>query len=510
MNLAAGIKEIVSAKGIPQELILDTVEEVLTQAYKKFKGVEKINVVSDLENNLLDVFLVKEAVNEVDDQVNQIKLDEAKEILKDEELEEGQMVDLPTAPFNDFKEKEIVWVSENILNKINNIEKDVIKYEFVKKKNRLVSGTIIKIDQKGNIFIDLGKTIALLPIEEQSPVEHYEMDDMIKAVVKDVGGKSKRRVRGEISPGNVQVVLSRTSPDLVKELLAVEIPEIADGVVNIKRIVREAGYKTKIAVTSDNVDPVAPCIGPHGIRITSVVKELGGEKIDVIRYEEEPVIFIKSALTPAKVGRVIFQDENEKMAFAVVEMDQLAYAYGRRKMNVILAAKLTGWKINIKTESEVEDENIEAASVKELENIFMDGTPISELPGFNEDTIEKLSESNIFTIESLVELNEANELGNIESLTEEEIKNIKDTLSEFVEVEEEGNDEETEYEGTPLNILPDFTEGWITILQNGGIISIEDLVEAVQEDTLANVEGLEENDIKEIKRILAENVEIEE
>ncbi len=508
MNLAEGIKSIVSAKGIPEELILDTVKEVLTQAYVKFKSVNEINVNSDLDNNILEVFVVKTASEKVTDKINQISYQEASESLEVEleEINEETKVEVLTEPFKDFKEKEIVWISENILYKINNIEKDVIKYEFVKKRNTIVSGTIVKIDNSGNIFVDLGKTLALLPADEQSPVEHYEMDDMIKAVVTDVG--SKRRGRGEYGLGSVQVYLSRKSPELVRELLNVEIPELADGVIEIKRIVREAGYKTKVAVDSDTIEPVAPCIGPHGIRITSVVKELGGEKVDLVRYTDDYVTFVKNALTPAKVERVIVNDERN--VFAVVDMDQLAYAYGRRKMNVILAAKLTGSKINIKTETEVEDEQLEASNMQELHDIFVDGTPLSDLPGFSEDIINKLSENGVSTIEQLVEVDSEDIYTQLEGFSEEDVSEIKKMLSENVEVEMEDEEGAEVFEGTDLSVLPDFKDEWIEVLKENNVSCIEDLIEIVQEDTYDSLEALSDDDKAEIKKILFENVEIEE
>lgn len=518
MNLAAGIREIVSAKGISEELVMDTVKDILTKAYQKFKGVNEIKIVQELDKNILDVFVVKQAVGRVTDKVNQILIREAAELLGQETVEKGELVDYRVNPITDFKEKEIAWVSENIMNRINNIEKDVIKYEYENKRNKLVSGTIVKIDERGNIYVDLGKTIALLPAANQSPVEHYEMDDMIKAVVRDViSGRGKRsRNKKDLNPSNVQIFLSRTSPELVRELLNQDIPEIGEGTIEIKRIVREPGYKTKVAVASDTIEPVAPCIGPHGVRITNVVKELGGEKIDVVRYSDDSDSFIKNALTPAKVERIIVQDESSKMVFAVVGMDQLAYAYGKQKKNVILAARLTGWKINIKTEAEIDEEQIESADVKELKNMFIDGTPLDELPGLGEDIIAALQENDVHTVESLVEVDEISGYANLSGLSEDQIKKIKKVLSESVEVEVEGEEggtdtpNEEDDEGTSLGMLPDFNKKWIEKLKTAGITSIEELVDASQSGRLPGVEGLDAEEVKAIQAVLAENVEVED
>ena len=215
---------------------------------------------------------------------------------------------------------------------------------------------------------------------------------------------------------------------------------MSDGSIEVKRITRDPGYKTKIAVYSDVVDPVSSCIGPHGMRITNVVKELGGEKIDIIRYSDEPKMFIKAALTPAKVSRVIIQDANSKTVFAVVDKDQLSYAYGKQKKNVVLAARLTGWKINVKTESEVVEEKIESEDMKGLHDIFLSGTPITDLPDLDSSIISILEESGITTVEKLLEVDEENGYEQIEGLKEKDIKKIKKILSESVEFEEEGTD----------------------------------------------------------------------
>lgn len=515
MNLA-GIREIVKSKGISEEVILDVVKEILTKAYMKFKGAEEIVVNQELDSNVMEVFILREVVedeSQLEDTMNQVALEDAQKALKKKDIQLKEVVQYPSDPMKDFKEKEILWVSENILNKINLIEKDSIKYEYQRKKNELVTGTIIKKDDYGNIYVDLGNTMAMLPLDNQSPVEHYEVDDMIKAIVVEVeGNRSKRRER--FKKRNVQVFLSRSTPELVKELLRMEVPEVSDGIIEIKRISREPGYKTKVAVHSDTIDAVSTCIGPHGIRVTNVVKELGGEKIDIIRYSQEPREMIKHALTPAKVYRIIVENEETNSAFAVVEADQLAYAYGRQKKNVILAARLCGWKINIKTESEIEDEQIEAAGMQELKNVF--STPLSELP-LSEELINLLHENNVYSVEQLVEVEEQNSYASLESLEEDQVKIIKEVLSETVEVEdieesyeEEVVEEEEEWEGTLLSELPDFKEAWIEVLNSENIQYIEELIELSQNDQLQEIGGLSDEDRAAISSILSENVEIEE
>ncbi len=468
MNLAAGIRELGASKGISEELVFDTLKEVLVKAYIKFEKAQEIFIEQDNETHNIFIYIQKEVVKKVKDPTLEISLKEAQKLYPEIEINLTDKVNIPSEPVKIFNEREIAWVSENIINRVNLIAKDIVKHEFMKKKNKVVSGYIIKIDSKG-IYVDLEKTIGFIPNQEISPLEHYEQDDMIKAMVVDVIGgqipnKNFKR-RDDLSPKMVQVFLSRNHPDIVKELLSVEVPELADGSIEIKNIARDAGYKTKIAVYSDLVDPVSSCIGPHGVRITNVVKELGGEKIDVVRYSEEPRDYIRNALTPAKVERVIIQDEENNMAFAVVESDQLAYAYGKQKKNVILAAKLTGWKINVKTENEVEEEQIESSDVKELKNIFMDDTeeyeetPLNELPGLDLSIIALLEENNVDTVEKLWEVDENDKYHLLKGLGAEQIEIIKKIIAESVEIEEEEEEssqdfpiEEGESEGEEENV----------------------------------------------------------
>lgn len=467
MNLAAGIRELGASKGISEELVFDTLKEVLIKAYIKFEKAQEIFIEQDEETNNILIYIQKEVVKKVSDPTLEITLKEAKKLYPEIEISLTDKINIPSEPIKLFNEREIAWVSENIINRINIIAKDIVKHEFMKKINKVVSGYIIKIDHRG-IYVDLEKTIGFIPAQEISPLEHYEQDDMIKAMVVDVigGGQIPNRNfrrRDDLSPKMVQVFLSRNHPDMVKELLAMEVPELADGSIEVKNISRDPGYKTKLAVYSDLVDPVSACIGPHGVRITNVVKELGGEKIDVVRYSEEPRDYIRSALTPAKVDRVIIQDEENNMAFAVVESDQLAYAYGKQKKNVILAARLTGWRINVKTENEVEEEQIESSDVKELKNIFMDDideyeeTPLNELPGLDLSIIALLEENNIDTVEKLWEVDENDKYHLLKGLGTEQAEIIKKIIAESVEIEEEDESvldtpEGGEYEGDEENI----------------------------------------------------------
>ena len=226
MNLAAGIRELGASKGISEELVFDTLKEVLVKAYIKFEKAQEIFIEQDNETHNIFIYIQKEVVKKVKDPTLEISLKEAQKLYPEIEINLTDKVNIPSEPVKIFNEREIAWVSENIINRVNLIAKDIVKHEFMKKKNKVVSGYIIKIDSKG-IYVDLEKTIGFIPNQEISPLEHYEQDDMIKAMVVDVIGgqipnKNFKR-RDDLSPKMVQVFLSRNHPDIVKELLSVEV-----------------------------------------------------------------------------------------------------------------------------------------------------------------------------------------------------------------------------------------------------------------------------------------------
>lgn len=510
VKLAAGMKEIIQEKGLSEDLILDVVKEVLSQAYKEYFGAEKISLEMDIYSNTFEVFIPKKIVKRVRDPRTQISSKQAMDLLKTKEIDES-LTEIAVAfnPMQDFSPTEIMKISDSILYKIKNIEKHSLRDEFYKKKGKLASGTVIKITEEGDIFVDLGKTIGIIPLLEQSPLEHYENGDNIKSVVVGIDNHSKSDSTRKKNR-KAEVILSRKSPALIKELLFIEIPEIADGNIEIKGISRLAGYKSKVLIeTHANINGVAACIGPHGIRITSIIKEIGGEKIDIIEYNSNIRELVKSALVPAKVDRVVLakDDEEQDIIYAVVAQDQLAYAFGKQKQNVILVSKLLSKKIQIQTDEEMVEKNIQEEYVQEIHDIF--GTTLDKLD-LEEELVKKLQQNNVASVEQLVQIHLNHQYKTLTYLTEEEKQIIQKSIKENVEISQEPSDEEDliEAHGTPLSVLEDLSP-WINVLQKNHITTIEQLVEAHNEE-FAGVIELSKEDKNKIYTIIIDNIEIED
>ena len=328
-------------RGIKKEYLLESIETALVLAYKKnFDSSENVKVEIDKETGATHVYSVKEVVDEVENNVTQISLEKAKKINKT--LKVGDQVDIEIVPKN-FGRIAAQTATQVIKQKIREAERDVLYAEYSDRKGEIVSGQIQKAD-RGLIVMDLGKLEGVMPIKEQIPTEKYKVNDKIKAYVLDVE-------RGE--KGAPQVIISRSHPDFVRKLLEFEIPEIYEGLIEIKSVSRDPGKRCKVAVYSqdENIDPVGSCVGQKGIRIQNVINELNGEKIDVIEWDPDISTFIAAALLPASIMAVDIK-EDEKFAQVIVPDDQLSLAIGKAGQNVRLAAKLTNWKIDIKSESQ--------------------------------------------------------------------------------------------------------------------------------------------------------------
>ncbi|AEB76125.1 transcription termination factor NusA [Clostridium botulinum] len=339
------LREIVKEKGIEEQLLFDTVEDALVSAYKKnYAKVggnsQNVKVTIDRENGEIHVYAQKR-IEEDPLTINEISLEEAREF--NPKYEMGDIVDLEVTP-KSFGRIAAQTAKQVVIQRIKEAERKVIYNEFIAKEFDIITGTVIRKD-KGNVFVDLEKTEAVLGPNEQIPSEEYNFNDKLKLYIVEVKNTTK----------GPQVVVSRTHPGLVKRLFELEVPEIYEGVVEIKSIAREAGSRTKIAVYSndENVDATGACVGPKGMRVQNIVTELKNEKIDIIKWDKDPEKYIANALSPARVVSVEIDEEN-KSAKIVVEDGQLSLAIGKEGQNVRLAAKLTGWKIDIKSESQVE------------------------------------------------------------------------------------------------------------------------------------------------------------
>lgn len=345
------VHEISKEKGIQEDVLFDALESALSSAYKKnFGSAQNVKISMNRETGDVHVYAEKSIVEQVEDNLLEISLDDAKKIDRNYNL--GDIIDIEVTP-RTFGRIAAQTAKQVVVQKIREAERGIIYDEFASKENDLINGTVLRKD-KQNVYIDLGRTEAVLGPNEQMPGEVYNFSDRLKLYIVEV----KKTNKGP------QIVVSRTHPGLVKRLFEFEVPEIFQGIVEIKSIAREAGSRTKIAVHSndENVDPIGACIGPKGGRIQAIVDELNGEKIDVIKWSKSPEEFISSALSPAKVLSVNII-ENEKCAKVVVMDYQLSLAIGKEGQNARLAAKLTGWKIDIKSQSQTEDGSVESKTV---------------------------------------------------------------------------------------------------------------------------------------------------
>ena len=331
------LNEIEKEKNISKEVLLDAIDAALVSAYKRNYNTNQNNVVVNIDRDSgeVKVFVQKEVVEDVEDNLSQIALDEARKISASYEI--GDIVNIEDIP-GDFGRIAAQTAKQVVMQRIREAERNMIYDEFSEKEHKVVIGTIQRIERR-NIYLDIGKTEAYLAPNEQVPGEKYDFHQRLKVYVTEV----KKTTKGPL------VTVSRTRPALVAKIFEEEIPEIADGTVEIKSVSREAGSRSKIAVWSKdpNVDPIGACIGAKGTRVQSIVDELGGEKIDIVRYSEDPAEFIKASLNPAEVVSIsVVADEKE--ASVIVPGYQLSLAIGKEGQNARLAARLTGYKIDIK------------------------------------------------------------------------------------------------------------------------------------------------------------------
>lgn len=336
------LNQIEKDKGVSKEILIEALEAALISAYKRNYSTttQGVRVSIDRENGEIRVFAQKNVVKEVLDEQAEIILEEAKKINK--KLKVGDILENEVTP-KTFGRIAAQTAKQVVMQRIREAEREIIFDEFANREGDIMSGLVQRVDRK-NVIIDMGKIEAILAPQEQTPGEVYRQNERIKTYVLEV----KKTTKGP------EVYVSRTHPGLVKRLFELEVPEIHEGIVEIRSIAREAGSRAKIAVYSheENVDPVGACVGQRGTRVQNIVDELQGEKIDIIEWSSSPEEFIASSLNPSKVIKVeIF--EEEKAARVIVPDYQLSLAIGKEGQNARLAAKLTGWKIDIKSESQI-------------------------------------------------------------------------------------------------------------------------------------------------------------
>ncbi len=341
------IEALEAEKGISKEELFELVEGALVSAYKKDYGAnQKVSAYIDRESGDISIYASVQIVEVVEDESTEMSIQEAQEI--DPDFEVGNEFDFIVTP-KDFTRIAAQNVKNTIMQKIKETEREMVYNEYIDKVGTIMIGTVQR-ENRGTLYVNLGKSDGILPIKEQTPGETYYPGDRIRVYVMDV----KKTTKGP------QIFLSRSHPGLVKQLFYREVPELEDGLVEIKSIAREAGSRTKIAVYAlDDIDPIGACVGTRFTRVQNVVDELTNEKIDILEWSEDPEEFIKNALSPAKVETVEI-DEEEQIARVTVPEYQLSLAIGKSGQNVRLAAKVSGWKIDIKSASDEGSKELEA------------------------------------------------------------------------------------------------------------------------------------------------------
>ncbi|WP_054949869.1 transcription termination factor NusA [Numidum massiliense] len=337
------LDELEKEKGIGKDILLDAIEQALISAYKRnFNSAQNARVDIDRATGKVRVFARKTVVEDVLDPRLEISHVAANEISPVYNLDD--VVEIEVTP-RDFGRIAAQTAKQVVTQRIREAERSMIYEEYVDREDDIVTGTVQRHDSR-YYYISLGKTEALMPLAEKMPTERFQTHDRVKAYITKVEKTTK----------GPQILVSRTHPGLIKRLFELEVPEIYDGIVEIKSVAREAGYRSKIAVYSqqDDIDPVGACVGPRGMRVQTVVSELKGEKIDIVRWSDDPQAYVANALSPSKVVSVDI-DEDNKLAQVVVPDYQLSLAIGKEGQNARLAAKLTGWKIDIKSQSEADE-----------------------------------------------------------------------------------------------------------------------------------------------------------
>ena len=383
-EILAVMDELEKERGISKDYLVEALEEALVKAYKQNfdadENVENVKVTIDKQTGEMHVYSAREVVEELPVPELEISLEDARKI--DKNYNVGDVVNIEIKP-KDFGRIAAQKAKQVVVQKIREAEKEMVFTEFNDKKGEIVSGIIQKADGK-IVVMDLGKLEGIMPLKEQIPTETYRVNDKIRGYVLEVEKGLK---------GTPQVIVSRSHPDFVRKLFEFEIPEIYEGLIEIKSISRDPGSRSKIAVYSrdENIDPVGSCVGQKGVRIQNIINELNGEKIDVIEWNEDPAIYIAAALLPAQVMAVDIK-EDEKFAQVIVPDDQLSLAIGKSGQNARLAAKLTNWKIDIKSESQIREillsqMNSEESETEEIENKKVDENSESKVE--TEETAKK-------------------------------------------------------------------------------------------------------------------------
>jgi len=409
-EILEALNQITKEKNLDIEFVLETLESgLLLAAKKKFGNTDNVSVKIDLETGEIDMYATKKVVDKVSDKNIEITLEEAKKIEPQAEIESEIAVPIG---FEEFGRNAIIAAKQILIQRVREAERDKIFEEYKNRLGEIVTGNVQQIE-KGSLIINLGKAEAVIPPKEQIQRERYRQGDRVRAFILDV----QRSARGP------QIILSRANAGFLGRLFELEVPEIFEKIIEIKAIAREPGERSKIAVSSidDRVDPVGACVGVKGTRVQSVVRELNNERIDIVPWHPDPQIFATRALSPAKIVRIDLFEEDNSMTL-VVEDDMLSLAIGKGGQNARLAAKLTGWKINILSEAEYR-------STKKPE----EGPKIvlGSLPGIGKKIEEKLTAAGIDSVQELVKT-KLETLTEIEGVGKKKAEKLIESAKEYL------------------------------------------------------------------------------
>ncbi|HHU37292.1 MAG TPA: transcription termination/antitermination protein NusA [Treponema sp.] len=430
-QMAEAIRQLVQEKGIDEDLVFSMIEETLKAAYKRKFGTNENAVVTFTDDHTdVSIYSRKTIVDGVYNPVLEIELEDAIELDPDCEIGDELLIEVDPREFDRIS---VQSAKQTAHQSIRDIQKDTLYSEYKDKVGEIIIGYFQR-ERNGNIYVDLGKVEGILPKKFQSPREVYRQNDRIKAFITEV----------KKTPSGLQIVLSRTDPDFVRRVMELEIPEVYDRTVEIQKIVREPGYRTKVAVFSnrDDVDPVGACVGLKGVRIQAVIRELEGEKIDILKYDEDPQTFIKNSLSPAEVDEVIILDVDKRSAIAVVSEPQFSLAIGKQGLNVRLANRLVDWSIDVKTEEQVSEMDLSADYRLAANNLFTDPeemeeiVSVADLPGITQELVTVFESNEITEVEQLLVLDEQG-LSELEGMTKEMVSTISQIITDSLEVIEE-------------------------------------------------------------------------
>ncbi len=421
------LDELCKEKNLDKATILDALQKALIKSYQKnYDNEENVDVIIDEETGQIEVFALKEVVDEVDDTITEISLKDA--LKENSSYHLGDIARIKLTPKN-FGRVAAQTARNIVIQKIRDAQRDSLYGEYIERANEMITGTIQRQD-KYNVYVNLDKIEGVVPIKEQVPTEEYPANAKMKFLIKEVRNSSKEP----------QIVLSRSSQDFITRLFELEVPEITDGIIEIYSLAREAGSRTKMAVFSNDegIDAVGACIGFKGIRVNSIVEELQGEKIDIINFDKDIKVFISNALSPADIIEVLVNEKSKK-SLVVVSSDQLSLAIGKEGQNARLAARLTGWKIDIKSSEEYESlSQEEIDEILGLNEIDEEASEVADEDDAldDEDISLDLDEENDDTEDDLIEDSEVEEIIEEESDdTVEDIANIDSTVKAYEEDE---------------------------------------------------------------------------